>query len=444
MDATAFTGENRATVEAHLRRLDHDALAAFVADLWDARGFDTERDGAVVMATRDGETLLVGTGDRTTAGGRAADIVVDPGRGSSYEGIESLDAADLAEQLWYAIERPVARALCERHLGAEPTALSLPVSERVRRALSVRAALTVLLAAAAVAVVTLSVPTGLDALIGGSDEATPTPMPTASDTYATPVGGPGVSAVSLDTPAGPTGSTEGPEDESFDAGALPPGVTTDGIEDIEALGRAHAEIAATGSYGLRMKRYWTELRDRQVVQVERDIDAAVDGEQYRVDTTQFVAGERTRTSVLYHDGENSFVTADADSGPEFRRVAPLEQQSSFPTPPRRVTASLVETRLSTPTTTLRRTVERDGLTFFRVTGSGQPDWSAIGAVQEYNVTALVRPDGFVREVHVRYTVRDGMRLVDIRRTLRYGDLGDATVEPPAWYQPRSEQNETGG
>lgn len=44
---------DRAAVEAHLRRLDATGLAAFVADLWSARGFDTTRDGTTVTAVSD-------------------------------------------------------------------------------------------------------------------------------------------------------------------------------------------------------------------------------------------------------------------------------------------------------------------------------------------------------------------------------------------------------
>ena len=39
---------------AHVRNLDGESLVALVTDLWTARGFGTERNGASVVARREG------------------------------------------------------------------------------------------------------------------------------------------------------------------------------------------------------------------------------------------------------------------------------------------------------------------------------------------------------------------------------------------------------
>lgn len=46
-------------LEARVRSLDSESLVAFVTDLWTGRGFETDRDGALVTARRDGERHVV-------------------------------------------------------------------------------------------------------------------------------------------------------------------------------------------------------------------------------------------------------------------------------------------------------------------------------------------------------------------------------------------------
>lgn len=426
MSQGGWTGDQRAAVEAHLRRLDSPALAAFVADLWSGRGFDTQRDGTVITAIRGNETQTVSVGGlHSLPTGESVDIVVDVSS-ASMDDITVLDETDLAEQLWYAVERPVARRLCEQHFGAPPGNLSPPFGVRVRRSLGrPHGVVTVGLVVALLAVVGLGVAVGF-----GEPPASTNGTQTGDDTAESPA-----------TPSPVRTSVAG---QPVINQPLPPGITPNGLADIEALGRAHADAVEGRSYTLSRTVVWTDIRDQEVVTVERDIDMTVEGAQYRIDTDDMVAGNRTQVGVLYHDGQNSYVAPNDRADTGYRQVGELEQTELFSPPPSTVTASLVETRLSTPTSNLTGTVERDGETLYRLTGRGEPEWPAVGGGDEYNVTALATLSGFVQRVDSTFTVRSGNRLIDVRQSVRYSAVGETNVTPPAWYDTTTDRNDSGG
>lgn len=116
-----------------LASLDGPAFATFVADLWARTGWDTERSGQLVVATRDGETrrLLVLPPRRfsrlrsapTPREGIDAVLTarLDPDPGSLPSGtpdVEIVDAGDLRERALYALPASTADAVLRTHLGA--------------------------------------------------------------------------------------------------------------------------------------------------------------------------------------------------------------------------------------------------------------------------------------------------------------------------------------
>ena len=415
-------------VKAHLRRLDTPALGAFVADLWGQRGFDVERDGATLRASRDGDRHLICVGSiPSDIEAASVDVVVDPS-GGTYERTRVVGVRDLTEQLRYAVARPVASGLCERHFGDPLGALPMPATLRVRRAVGhFPEAAGVVLILAALAVMGLGAATALGLFAPGTN----------GTTTATADGG-------TETPVGPVLGRELRAGQAVINQPLPPGVTPNGISNLNALADSHTAAVGNRSYTLLRETYWTDIRDREEVTVTRDINTTVEGGAYRIDTDEIVDSNRTQVGVLYHDGQNSYVAPTEGAEAEYRRLSPLEQAEFFPQPPSSVTASLVETRLSTPTTSLATTVERHNRTLFRLTGRGQPDWPTIGSPSAYNVTALVSLDGFVREVDLRYTVQSGNRLMDVRHVLQYRRIDETTVTPPAWYGATSDRNDIGG
>lgn len=118
-----------------LRGLDGDAFAALVADLWARTGWDAERDGQLVLATKHGETrrLLVlpprrgGSLRRAPSVDGPVDAVVSPRAVSSAAelprgtpDVEVFDADDVRERALYALDREERSAFFEHHLGVSP------------------------------------------------------------------------------------------------------------------------------------------------------------------------------------------------------------------------------------------------------------------------------------------------------------------------------------
>lgn len=113
---------------AALRRRDEEAFAAFVADLWGARGRSTTRDGTTLSVEfLDEERRLrvthgapTSAGDGRTSGAVTSRIVRDSAaRGTESAASEqpTVDAAELLRVVRYAVERDRAASILERHLG---------------------------------------------------------------------------------------------------------------------------------------------------------------------------------------------------------------------------------------------------------------------------------------------------------------------------------------
>ena len=427
-----MTPADRHVVETHLRRLNAPELAAFVADLWDAQGFRTELDGLDVVAKRGEETLTIRVADAVSEP-VSADLVVAIGGG--FDGhTTTLDASDLGERLWYAVDRPVARELCRRHLGAVPSALSTPLGLQFQRWWSGRSAPT-LAGILVIAVVTvlavgllassgwLSNTVSSDSQVGASDTPAATATPVAATTW--------------------SHESRLVDANTVDPAQFPPGVTSDGIDDIDALASAHSRAIGEQSYTMSIDRYQPEIWDQEVIDVHRDLDIEVSNGAYLLEAAERANGETIPMGTLYHDGTNTYLAQEGFSGVSYREVPATELRQRYPPPPSQLTERLVSTRLSTPTTEVRGILREGGDRLYLLTGSGQPEWQDIGEVLRYNVSALVTETGLVRDVSLSYTIRDGDRIVDVRRELTYDDVGETTVDPPGWYHEQFAGNETG-
>lgn len=425
--------EDRAVVETHLEQLSASDLAAFVADLWEAQGFETERDGLTIVATRGEEPLTIRVADTVSQSEPGdANLVITTGGG--VDGATSLDASDLGERLWYAVDRPVARDLCRRHLGENPSELSVPLGLRMQRwqpGQSVPALAGVLV----VAVLTV-LAVGVLASPGwvlGTESADS--QPGASDTPAATA-----------TPAGETAWSHESrlvDANTVDPADLPPGVSSDGIDDIDALAAAHSRAIGNQSYTMSIDRYRPEIWAQEVIDVHRDLDIEVSNGTYRLDAVERANDESIPMGTLYHDGTNTYLAQEGFSGVSYRSVPPPELQQRYPPPPPALTERIVRTRLSTPTTNVRGVLREGGDRLYLLTGSGQPEWEAVGDVRGYNVSAMVTETGQVRDVSVTYTIRDGDRMVEVRREIEYDHVGETTVDPPGWYREQFGDPETG-
>ena len=487
-DRSSPSSPRERAVAARLRRLDPTAGRRLVADLWAARGYEirypgdsashgtggtdgtSEASSGFVEATQDGERETVGVVSPPRLGSPSLpdpvpDVVVvlgDPESvtGGLGEGTRILAAADLAEMLLYAVDRGVAVDLCDRHLGAPPDRLRLPVSVAVRRRLgslgipspSVASGLRV----AGVGLAVLIVAVGLAAL-GGSDASGPATPETALDAAASGAGQPGEAAA-----AGPADDA-GEFPETYPPGTadlLPPGVTQEGINDTGSLARAHSQRLTERSYALTLARHQPAngsagpqpangsagpadpSLDRYLFGslpqpgVTHTTGFAVEGDAYRSRVTiGNDDGARVRASVYFTDGE-WYVAAPLYGNSSYRSVPVGESVGPVPNTLRE---ELVDRYLSTPETELTGTVEADGRRLYRVAANGTPRPFPDPFIRNYTAVALVDSRGVVHDLSVSYAIVSDDERATVETSVSYGSFGEVVVRPPPWYINRFDE-----
>ena len=395
-------------LEARVRGLDSGGLAAFVADLWAARGFETARHGAVVTARRREETQVVyvltgGAGTPAVETPRSVDVVVAAGRPRAGETLAAesnarfVDAAGLTGMLRYAIERDVATTLCKRHFGAAPAALTFPPRDRVRRAvagLDVGTVVTALLAMVVVAV-------GANAVVGlvgpgvagggPSDGAAVTPGTVTSP------GGDGPRTVTVNAESVPT-------DSGASTSAVAPGVSETGLDNASRLAAAHAAaVSGSSSYTIWFDYYAPENGSTERVQY--DVDVRVDGERVSVRTSREPAGgTRSLLSTVYFEGTDRYSVNSSGDRTRLDSRPPTATPRAVPfTRPGR----MVRLYLATAESTVRTTGTDASETRYRLRGTGRPA-GLPDTVRDYEMTAIVDERGFVRTFEAEFSIpRDG-------------------------------------
>ncbi|WP_380679724.1 DUF7537 family lipoprotein [Salinigranum sp. GCM10025319] len=437
-------------VEAHLARLDARACRAFVADLWAARGFQTRVDGEVVVATRHGASLALfpAVGGRLRSPSppsRAIDVVVAPRGGDAAAALAEshdarlLTAADLGEMLRYAVDSGAAEALCERHLGAPPSALRLPLGARVRaRVERLGASEPRLAVTAVVALLVLAAATGgfvgadrssAGAFDGndGSDPASDT-----SDGGAVPTDDPVAEGIA--TPDSRATTTV--DDAGADVGSLStvPGVDGEGVTNLTALATAHDRALGDRSYTLWIDTYRPLGGNPNASRGQRDTDIAVEGDRYLVHEHLNGPDGQRRLGAIYYDGTDWYVDDRSTGRPAIRWINGTAAEFSVQPDPRSLRETLVTRYLDTPVTDVTERVRVGDSTRYRLEGSGRPPGFAVDRVFNYSFVATVDEDGFVREATVGYTVATPDGRYRLRFEWTYGRVGTTTVSPPAWIE----------
>ncbi len=430
-----MTGFDDVLVAHHLRRLDAGGLAALVADLWEARGYKTTREGNDVLVN-GGEGSIrvrVAPGDGV-APDATADVVVAPGGyDGDGNGVRTVDAAAVAELLGYAVDRKTARDICDRHLGAPPSALPPPLSVRVRERAGAIGSVTPAVLGVGVLVVVVALVLGVAgvAVTAGPGEGSVSDSGPGMVPETTPLTDGHAAGIETDSEEAGTSSNRS------DSGPFPPGVTESGIEDVDALAAAHERAVANRSHTVWIDWYRPRNLRPNGTRVKRDIDVASEGDRYLIETENEVGDERTRSGAIYHDGSGIYVAAWNETDGQYGRVFRITpRQNSVPTP-ESVRTRVVTRYLSTPTTNVTGVVERDGQRLYRVAGSGPPNTTSALTIRNYTVGALVDSRGFVRDVTVRATVEHPdtapERAFRVKREITYDRVGSTTVEPPGWY-----------
>lgn len=444
-----MTPRTGAVVDAHLARLDAEARRAFVADLWGARGFETNVDDTVVAASRGADSLVVyplppHRLGRPARPDRPVDVVV------AFDAVPSWTASDdvrvvtpagLREMLRHALDPADAAAVCRRHLGAPPESLDPPLPLRVRDAVAalsgVEESVGVTTVVALLAVVVLVVAAS-GALF--ADEADPV---LGAESVGSGASGAVVTADPTQTPSSTPTPTSTPESDDPPVGSLDtvPGVGPDGVTNLTALAVAHDRRLGT-NYTLWTDRYRPRDGVPGAPRTQRDTDMAVKGDRYLVEETFETGDERRLARVVYFDGTDWFVD---ERGTETASVRWVDGDAGDVAPnPHRLRRSLVTRFLATPTTDVTERVYVGRDTRYRLEGTGRPP-SFPDHVYNYSFVAIVGEHGLVHEAAVEFTVVTVEGSYRLRFEWTYGALGETTVAEPAWLHlahPPSETTET--
>jgi hypothetical protein len=402
-------GETDGALEYHLQRLGPDALAALVADLWAARGFETTHDGRFVHARRGDERVVIRITDRARPRPPSdVDVVVAPRVRGTAPGPETLDAARLRDLLRYAVAPATTDRLCARHLGAPLASLGPPPTARLRARLRAGLAPSPLPFAVLV-LVALAGLTGA-ALTDPAPSTAPLPASeTPSGTTPTPV----------EVPPSPT-----PAD---DLGmGFPPGVTEAGLADPERLAAAHRRALSGRSYTL-----WTDTyRPENETRVQYDWDLTVADGRYLL-RASVGDDDRRPLRTVYYDGSAWSVAESPGGNTTYRRV---DADGAAPLGPNPFTLAetLVLRYLDAPETTVYEARGTEDAGHYRLVARGVPR-GFDDRVEAYEAVALVTPEGLVSDLTVRYTRLEGGERDPVRFEATYGRLDATVVAIPGWY-----------
>lgn len=425
-----------------LRTLDGPALAAFVADLWAARGWETAVEGATVVA-RDPERDRRETVHCLAGAGREAeptdvDVLVSargrgavPGRHAAAVD-RVVGPETLRELLLYAVDRETAARVFAAHFdrpllveppGPRPLDRLRPASPRQAITAGLVVALALALAIAAT---------------GG-------PVAQVGDGSAAGTGGTTATPVALAATPPPAGN-----------GRLryPPGLGTAGVIDVGALAAAHREAADQREWDLLMVHRASAdplHPDRRWVTSRQTVDRLNASRYwYRVTGLERTGAETFRSVVYddYADGTHNFRRVAGSPEPTYRRTAlpDADDGGAFAAVSARYVARYLDTTASRV-----EPVDVGGTTRYRVVATGTPN--AIAApVTGYTAVASVDRRGLVRRLTVEYTRADLASATTatpptipgadrdarqssgtVRFRLVFRDIGDATVLRPAWY-----------
>lgn len=412
--------------------LDADAFAAFVADVWAARGWETTVEGGTVRAVGgpgDGEETIAciprrrWRRDRRPPDG-AFDVVVSAAEASTVgagfpDDTRVLGPRELHGLFLYGIDREAADAIFDRHFGRsiwieEPEGSGPPL-ELPPRPAAVAVGLVVLVIAAALA-------------MGGG----------------TPVGLNATDDPGLTVTAVPSRSTAA-ADEATDR-RYPAGIDPSGLTDLEALVAGHRRAVLDRSFEL-------------LIVHERSVDLFAPDRDWIA--SRQTANRHNATHFHYRvtglestpDGNLSLVVYDdyADGAFTYRRIA----ASGPPTYRRGVvpTAGGDGAFIAVGTAYLRRYLatsqHRVELitpaypALYRLVATGRPR-AIPGPVVDYRAAAVIDEEGVVHRLTVEY-VRPEPNASDepgseaagsgteVRFELVYSEIGETTVGPPPWY-----------
>lgn len=216
------------------------------------------------------------------------------------------------------------------------------------------------------------------------------------------------------------------------ASPLPPGVTGAEIVDLDRLALAHMEAASGTSYTWESN--YTRVRffdDRTFVGDVRKEATVENQSHYAYWTNRKEAPRESQFSYLgeyelYADESGRYTRLKQGGEFEYERLplGPAREQVG------RHAGSAITEYLQTENVTVGET-RVDGQRYYEIVGTDYAFRNGYD-IRNYTARAVVSPDGFVRSLSVDYNqTQDGER-EQITYTFEYSQIGDATVEKPAW------------
>ena len=394
---------------------------ALLADLWEARGFDThvDDDADLVVAERDGERVSIGVVGPLGLSPPDADVLVATGplsgraeSAASSTSAELLTPADVHEQLLYGVDREDANRIAREYLDTE---LTVPPSATDSGADYSRVVVLVAVVVAVGAVVAISG-------VGGpfaEERAEQFPTPEPAEQAPTEDGSSSVSTATDDS-----------------ADAYPAGLDGSGVENASELAAAHRTAIEN-----RERRVETSYRGPGNTTmlsgiVQHEVTSYFHSSSRFNTTFQVVElrnGSRTNRTVRYWaDGSQRHRLVVTENDSSYSRT-PLSERSIV------VAVEAFVNRIYmgalTANETSVETVQKFGVTVHRIFAAGDPEGYRDN-VTDFRAVASVTPDGRLIRLRVEYThVPTGE---PVRIEITYGEVDEVPPPPrPEWVDERT-------
>ncbi|MFC6726717.1 hypothetical protein ACFQE1_20560, partial [Halobium palmae] len=197
---------------------------------------------------------------------------------------------------------------------------------------------------------------------------------------------------------------------------------------------------------------WTARLERSEPLVERGEWERVEwhrvvesGDRYLTNASgvRVVDGETERASyATYADGEIQYRRIDDEDDPvRYERTSLVDRRDGAVRPE---SVYVIDRYLDGKNVSVIR-LEIPGETVYRVTVTDAPDTvGELGTVSDYRATAYVTDAGFVARLDVEYTARFDGATSEVRYGFDFDDVGNATVDEPAWIELARQRTATEG
>lgn len=420
------------TFASALRSLDRNALLAFLAAVWAARGWQTAVTDGRVVAERGDERVTVAPvqpGRLRTPSLPDADVVVSTraddrvATAAREAGVDHFAPDDLRDLLLYGLDRDVGEQLSRDYLG-QPLTVA-PAAETDAGTGGSGAEDTSRFPSTRVVLVSLLL------LVGGAAAG-----PALLDGLGSGAGTGDVETLATFEPATGTPTEDG---------NYPPGVNESGVVSAAELASAHADAVRGRAYVLHVAGDGPASAPFMSGRTAFDqtVRIASDANYRSNSTTHFRRRTANGTEVVtyhlgvYADGETKFRRFVRPNGSVAYRRYPVETTGGADDAYADRASLHVFRYLSTDQSTADciSSVESGGCTEYRVVATG--DLALVSRnVSNYRAVATVEASGLVTSLRVRYTVQveagGNVTAAFVRFHFDYREFDSVDVDPPGW------------